>query len=286
VKPFVAVTVLQLAERGRLSLDARLPEVLPASVTRRVANAADITVRMLLGHRAGIPDWDSPTLDEYVARHQAKVWKVDELLDLAAAKPPLFAPGTSFSYSNTDYTLLSLVIERLTGHSWRHEVTRRVLRPLRLTHTHLPTPGHRSIKGPLAHGYVELDGQLVDVNLDPSFAGAAGAYALVTTVQDLTRFLDALIAGRLFRHRATLKQMLTIRPAQGEGGLVGYGLGIERRALPGGAELIGHLGGAVYRSYVGRLHPTGVTIALALNMEDDPTPLLLPAIKALQATRR
>ncbi|MCU1500337.1 MAG: hypothetical protein JWM47_4290, partial [Acidimicrobiales bacterium] len=204
VKPFVAVAVLQLAERGRLSLDARLPEVLPASVTRRVANAADITVRMLLGHRAGIPDWDSPAVDDYVARHQAKVWKVDELLDLAAAKPPLFAPGTSFSYSNTDYTLLSLVIERLTGHSWRHEVTRRVLRPLRLTHTHLPAPGHRSIKGPLAHGYVELDGQLVDVNLDPSFAGAAGGYALVTTVQDLARFLDALFAGRLFRHRATL----------------------------------------------------------------------------------
>jgi D-alanyl-D-alanine carboxypeptidase len=285
VKPFVAVAVLQLAERGRLSLDARLPEVLPASVTRRVANAADITVRMLLGHRAGIPDWDSPAVDEYVARHQAKVWKVEELLDLAAAKPPLFAPGISFSYSNTDYTLLSLVIERLTGRSWRHEVTRRVLRPLRLTHTHLPAPGHRSIKGPLAHGYVELDGQLVDVNLDPSFAGAAGGYALVTTVQDLARFLDALFAGRLFRHRATLKQMLAIRPAQGEGGLVGYGLGIERRALPGGAELIGHLGGAVYRSYVGRLHPTGVTIALTLNMEDDPTPLLLPAVKALQATR-
>ena len=60
VKMFVSVTVLQLTERGRLSLDARLPEVLPASVTGRVANAADITVRMLLGHRAGIPDWDDP----------------------------------------------------------------------------------------------------------------------------------------------------------------------------------------------------------------------------------
>ena len=58
VKMFVSVTVLQLTERGRLSLDARLPEVLPASVTGRVANAADITVRMLLGHRSGIPEWD------------------------------------------------------------------------------------------------------------------------------------------------------------------------------------------------------------------------------------
>jgi D-alanyl-D-alanine carboxypeptidase len=286
VKPFVAVAVLQLAERGRVSLDARLPEVLPASVAGRFANAPDITVRMLLGHRAGIPDWDSPEIDEYVARHQAKAWSVEEFLDLAAAKPPVFAPGTGFSYSNTDYTLLSLVIERITGQSWRHEVARRVLRPLHLTQTNVPAPGDRSINGPLAHGYVGLDGRLVDANLDPSFAGAAGGYALVTTVQDLARFLDALLAGRLFRDRATLRQMLAMGPAQGEGGLVGYGLGIERRALPGGAELIGHLGGAVYRSYVGRLHPTGVTIALALNVEDDPTPLLLPTVKALQATHR
>jgi D-alanyl-D-alanine carboxypeptidase len=286
VKMFVSVTVLQLTERGRLSLDARLPEVLPPSVTGRVANAAEITVRMLLGHRAGIPDWDDPALDEQVARDPAKVWKVSELLDLAAAKPPLFAPGTSFSYSNTDYTLLGLIIERITGRSWRHEVTRRVIRPLRLTRTALPAPGQRSIKGPLAHGYREIDGKLVDLNIDPSFAGAAGAYALATTVGDLSRFLDTLLAGRLFRHRATLKQMLTIAPAQGEGGLVGYGLGIEQRALPGGPTLIGHLGGAVYRSYVGRLHPTGTTIALAMNAEDDPTPLLLPAVKALLATHR
>jgi D-alanyl-D-alanine carboxypeptidase len=286
VKMFVSVTVLQLTERGRLSLDARLPEVLSPSVTGRVANAPDITVRMLLGHRAGIPDWDDPALDEQVARDPAKVWKVGELLDLAAAKPPLFAPGTSFSYSNTDYTLLGLIIERITGRSWRHEVTRRVIRPLRLTRTALPAPGQRSIKGPLAHGYREIDGKLVDLNLDPSFAGAAGGYALATTVGDLSRFLDTLLAGRLFRHRATLKQMLTIAPAQGEGGLVGYGLGIEQRALPGGPTLIGHLGGAVYRSYVGRLHPTAATIALAMNAEDDPTPLLLPAVKALLATHR
>jgi D-alanyl-D-alanine carboxypeptidase len=286
VKMLVAVTVLQLSERGRLSLDARLPEVLPPSVTGRVANAADITIRMLLGHRAGIPDWDDPALDEKVARDPAKVWNVGELLDLAAAKPPLFAPGTSFSYSNTDYTLLGLIIERITGRSWRHEVTRGVIRPPRLTRTALPAPGQRSIKGPLAHGYREIDGKLVDVNIDPSFAGAAGGYALATTVGDLARFLDALLAGRPFRHRATLKQMLTIGPAQGEGGLTGYGLGIEQRALPGGPTLIGHLGGAVYRSYVGRLDPTGATIALALNAEDDPTPLLLPAVKALLATHR
>src|SRR3954454_6667958 len=163
VKMFVSVAVLQLTERGRLSLDARLPDVLPASVSGRVANAADITVRMLLGHRAGIPDWDDPALDDQVARDPAKVWNISELLDLAAAKPPLFAPGTSFSYSNTDYTLLGLIIERITGRSWRDEVTRRVIGPLRLTRTALPAAGQRSIKGPLAHGYRAIDGKLIDL---------------------------------------------------------------------------------------------------------------------------
>src|SRR5215218_8754201 len=276
VKPFVAVVVLQLAERGRLSLDARLPEVLPASVVGRFPTAADITVRMLLGHRSGLPEWDLPAIDIELSRHPEKVWKVSEFLDLAAAQPPMFAPGTGFFYANTNYNLLGLIIERVTGRSWRGEVTRRVFRPLRLTRTGLPAPGHPAIDGAHAHGYAELDGRTIDITrLDPSFAGAAGASALVTTVGDLARFIDPL------------RQMLDLAPAQGEGGLAGYGLGIEKYALPGGIELVGHLGGAPgYRSFVGRVRPLGVTMTLAMNAQDDPTPLLLPAIEALSATRR
>jgi D-alanyl-D-alanine carboxypeptidase len=287
-KPFVSVVVLQLAERGRLSLDAPLPEVLPARVVGRFGNAADISVRMLLGHRSGIPEWVTPAVDIVIGHHPAKVWTIAEILDLAAAQPPVFAPGTSYGYSNTDYNLLGLIIERVTGRSWRHEVSRRVVGPLGLTRTYLPAPGHRSLMGPHAHGYGEVDGRRVDLTrVDPSMAGAAGGGALVTTAGDLTRFLDALLRGRLFRHRETLRQMLAFAPAPDVGGQIGYGLGIEQRALPGGVELIGHLGGtAGYRSYVGRLRPQGVTIALALNWQDDPTPLLLPAVEALAAAHR
>jgi D-alanyl-D-alanine carboxypeptidase len=287
-KPFVSVVALQLAERGRLSLDARLPDVLPASVTSRFPTASGITVRMLLGHRSGIPEWDLPAVDEQIARHPAKVWTVAEFLDLAAAQPPVFAPGAGFFYSNTDYNLLGLIIERITGRSWRQDVARRIIRPLRLTHTDLPAPGHRSIEGAHAHGYAQVDGRTIDVTgIDPSMAGAAGGSALVTTVQDLARFLDVLFEGRLFRHRATLRSMLDLAPAQAEGGLVGYGLGIERRALPGGVELVGHLGGTGgYRSFVGRVRPIGVTMTFALNVQDDPTPLVIPAVQALAATRR
>ena len=106
IKPFVSVVVLQLAERGRLSLDARLPRVLPASVVRRFATAPDISVRMLLGHRSGIPEWDTSLMDIVIAHHPEKVWTIAEKLDLAAAQPPVFAPGTSYKYCNTEYTLL------------------------------------------------------------------------------------------------------------------------------------------------------------------------------------
>jgi D-alanyl-D-alanine carboxypeptidase len=288
VKTFVSVVVLQLAERGRLSLDARLPEALPASVVDRFPTAAGVSVRMLLSHRSGIPDWDAPAVENEIAHHPAKVWKLSEFLDLAAAQPPAFAPGTDYKYSNTDYNLLGLIVEQVTGRSWRHEVARRVISPLGLARTALPAPGHRSLMGAHAHGYGQLDGARVDLTrIDPSMAGAAGGGALVTTVQDLARFLNALLKRRLFRRPQTLRQMLAFAPAPDVGGQIGYGLGIEWRLFPGGVSAIGHLGStAGYCAYVARLRPQGVTIASALNWADDPTPLLLPAVKALAAAHR
>jgi D-alanyl-D-alanine carboxypeptidase len=287
MKPFVSVVVLQLVERGRLSLDARLPEVLPADAVDRFPTAPDITVRMLLSHRSGIPEWDLPAQDEYAARHPAHVWTIAEILDLVAARPPAFAPGTAYSYCNTEYNLLGLIIDRITGRSWRREIIRRVIRPLRLTHTSLPAPGDRSIKGAHAHGYLVLDGRMVDrTRLDPSMAGAAGGSGLVTTVQDLARFWDALLKGRLFRHRGTLKEMLSFGPTPGDV-TSGYGLGVERYTIPGGIKLIGHLGGAgTYRTFVGRQRPQGVTIAFAMNFQDDPSPLIFPLVRTLAAIDR
>jgi D-alanyl-D-alanine carboxypeptidase len=287
-KPFVATTVLQLIERGRFALDAPLPSVLPADVIDRFPTASEITVRMLLGHRSGLPEWDTPAVDAAVARDPGKVWQVSEFLDLAAAQPPVFAPGTSYSYSNTNYNLLGLIIEHATGRSWRQEVTDNVIRPLRLGATVLPAPGNRSLMGPHAHGYIEVNGKVVDVSrIDPSFAGAAGAHALVTTVRNLVRFLDALLAGRLFQQPETLKAMLDFKPASGEPGQVGYGLGLLRRVLPGGIETIDHLGGtAGYNAYVARLLRQKVTLATAMNSSADPGLLVLPVLRALANPRR
>ena len=138
VKPFVAATTLQLVEDGSLSLDATLPDVLPADVTDRFPQASEVTVRMLLGHRSGLPEWDSPAIDAEAARDPSRIWTASEFLDLAAAQEPTFPPGTDYAYSNTNYTLVGLIIERATGRGWRDEVTDRVITPLGLEATALP----------------------------------------------------------------------------------------------------------------------------------------------------
>jgi D-alanyl-D-alanine carboxypeptidase len=257
--------------------------VLPAEVTDRFPQSAEVTVRMLLGHRSGLPDWDSPAIEAEIAADLGKVWTETEFLDLAAAQDAMFPPGTDYTYSNTNYTLVGMIIEEATGQSWRDAVTEGIVRPLGLAATALPAPGDRSLGGPHAHGYVDVGGTLMDVSTaDPSMAGAAGGNSLVSSAHDLVRFLDALLAGRLFREPETLQAMLDFQPAAGEPGQVGYGLGLLQREFPGGMKTVDHLGGAVgYRAYVARVPDQDMTLAVAMNSLADPSSVILPIIEAL-----
>src|SRR5262249_20613633 len=107
----------------------------------------------------------------------------------------------------------------------------------------LPQPGHLPAGQDIAHGYQPVNGRLIDAtDIDSSMAGAAGGHALLTTTADLTRFLRALLAGKLFQRPETLREMRTFVPAADPTGRVGYGLGLERYVLPGGVELVGHMG--------------------------------------------
>jgi D-alanyl-D-alanine carboxypeptidase len=283
VKTFVAAAILQLVEEGEFALDDPLPAVLPQDVVARVAEADRIAVRMLLNHTSGIPDYSDEEFDRGVAADPHRVWQVEELLELAAAQPRHFEPGERYAYSNTDYNLLGLVIEHATGESWREVVRERVVDRLELEHTSLPEPGDASVGSDAAHGYQLVDGELLDLSdVDPSMAGAAGGHALVTTTEDLARFLDALLAGELFERPETLEEMLTFVQASDIPGQVGYGLGIERYELPGGVEMIGHLGTtAGYRAFVGYLPAQDIDIAMVITNPGDPTPVLMPALELM-----
>jgi D-alanyl-D-alanine carboxypeptidase len=285
MKPFVAATTLQLAEEGRFRLDAPLTAVLPARVTARFGDADRITVRMLLNHTSGLGEYTGGGFDGEVLANPRRRWTTAEVLDRAAAQPRSGAPGERFAYANTNYNLLGLVIEQATGRPWRAVVRDRVIDRLHLRHTSLPQPGAVPAGRDIAHGYEHVDGRLVDVTgIDSSMAGAAGGHALLTTTEDLSRFLRALLGGRLFQRRGTLEAMRTFVPAKDDHGRVGYGLGLERYVLPGGVELVGHMGTTGgYRAFMFHLPAQKADLAMVTTTPDDPMPVLMPALKVLVA---
>jgi D-alanyl-D-alanine carboxypeptidase len=285
MKPFVAAATLQLVEEGKFGLDDPLPAVVPADVVARFPEAAQITVRMLLNHTSGLPEYSDAGFDREVASNPRRRWTVDELLDRAAAMPRTSVPGERFGYNNTDYNLLGLILEQATGKPWRAVVRERVFTPLHLRHTSLPRPGHVPSGRDIAHGYMQVDGKLVDLtDVDSSMAGAAGGNALLTTTEDLSRFLRGLLAGRLFQHRETLEAMRTFLATPNDHGRVGYGLGLERYVLPGGVEVVGHMGtGAGYRAFMFHLPAQHIDFSMVTNSPGDPMPVLIPALKLLVA---
>jgi D-alanyl-D-alanine carboxypeptidase len=282
-KTFVATATLQLAEEGRFSLDDPLTAVLPARETARFPEAGQITVRMLLDHTSGLPEWDDAAFDRGVAAHPHRRYTVDQLLDRAAAMPRTGAPGERFSYNNTDYNVLGLIVEHATGRSWRDVVRERIVAPLHLAHTSLPEPGTVPRGRDIAHGYQRMGGKVYDfTDVDSSMADAAGGQALLTNTADLSRFLRALLAGRLFQTPETVAAMRAFLPTPVDHGRIGYGLGLERYMFPGGVEMVGHMGTAAgYRAYMFHLPAQDIDIAMVTNAPADPSPVLFPALKVL-----
>lgn len=286
-KPFVAAVVLQLVEEGVLSLDDTLPEVLPEETAAKFPDSDRITVRMLLNHTSGIAEWVSQTTHEATAADPSTIWDIETVLDLAVAQAPYFPPGEGYMYSNTDYTLLGMIIEQATGQSWREQVRSRILEPLGMDDTVVRDPGDTSMPAGHAHGYADLGSGAVDITYaDPSMAGAAGGNAIVSTTADLARFLDAVLAGGLFQNPVTLDEMMTFVDAPDEHGFpYWYGLGLERYIFPEGITVIGHAGGAVgYGSVMYRSPDYGITIVASGNFFDLApayVDLLMPALEAL-----
>jgi len=191
-KSFVATVALQLVGEGKLGLDDHLERWLPGLVP----NGDDITVRQLLNHTSGLYDY-TDDLPEPPRPFQPR-----ELVAIATDHRPLFAPGTRFSYSNTNYILAGLVIERVTGQRLAAQLQQRIFQPLDLGDTELPVT-EQALASPSIHGYAPrekgwrvTDGPagLLDVTeMDPSWAWAAGA--MVSTTSDLARFYQALLSA-------------------------------------------------------------------------------------------
>ncbi|MGC0415609.1 serine hydrolase domain-containing protein [Embleya sp. AB8] len=237
-KTFVATVVLQLVGEGRIGLDVPIERYLPGLIP----GGAQTTVRQILDHRSGLHDYVYALgigSEDWFRTGRWQTWTADRMVAAGVRQPPYFTPpGSGFHYSNTDYVVAGMLIEKVTGRSYADEVTRRVLRPLGLTDTRFPGSSP-AIPGPHAHAYAELTPTPIDVTeFNPSQAGASGE--MLSTGRDLTRFIRALLAGRLLAP-TQLREMTTTLDT---GLPYRYGLGLESEVLPCGTTIWGHPGGS------------------------------------------
>ncbi|MGC9496273.1 serine hydrolase domain-containing protein [Streptomyces sp. WG7] len=251
-KTFTATVVLQLVAERRLRLDDTVQSLLPDQV--RADNAlsgAPITVRQLLNHTSGLYDYLDGLLPHFRALDQ--YWPRDQLIGIGLGRPRYFpAPGARFRYSNTNYLLLDLIVERVTDRDLRTNLERRLFAPLGLRDTSYPL-ARTAIDGAHVHGYADVspllpnapDPTRSDVTaFSPSEAGASGA--LVTTAADISRFYRALLRGRLLPPDLLRRMLTDTVPTTGGAAppAVAYGLGIYVYATDCG-RAYGHGGTAL-----------------------------------------
>ncbi|MFC4615804.1 serine hydrolase domain-containing protein [Cellulomonas algicola] len=252
-KTFVAVAVMQLVGEGKIELDAPIGTYLPGLVDNRRDGAervdgATITVRQVLQHTSGIPEYLDVLLSDGLSGVDAMIDTYVQpraLLDAAMTRPATFAPGSSWSYSNTNYVIAGLLVEEVTGRPLHEVLTQRVIERAGLRDTYLPAVGERVIRGRHPHGYHSdtPGGTLRDVTeLDPSAAWAAGD--VIGTPSDLIRLYTAILDGRLVG-AAELAEMQKTVPVPAEWGPMRYGLGIAETALSCGGVAWGH-GGDIF----------------------------------------
>lgn len=282
LKTMVATAVLQKVEQGTLNLHDLLKDRLPATLSSKVQHADTIDIEMLLSHRTGIPEWVTPAVKQMVVSDPAHIWTIDEILGTIEGQAPLFNPGESYSYSNTNYVLLGEILAGAEGKSFREVIRERVIARAGIGDSALPEPGDIECPG-CAHGYIAMDSGMLDgTNIDPSMAGASGGHALITTASDLTHFLEQLRAGALFDQKETLEKMFAFQPAvDTQSHQTGYGLGMMQLESEG--ELIlGHLGGtAGYSGFMLYIPATDRYVSGFINIMGDPSAVLTPVLARL-----
>ncbi|WSD73934.1 beta-lactamase family protein (plasmid) [Streptomyces sp. NBC_01591] len=240
-KTFTAVVVLQLVGEGKIDLDATVDTYLRGLVRGEGIDGRRITVRQLLQHTSGLPNYTDYLGDD------VRYYDPHELLGIALQHKADFDPGKDWKYSNTNYVLAGLIVEKVTGRPLAKEMDRRVIKRIGLRHTYFPAPGDATIRERHPKGYYQdsAGAPLQDITeMDPSWAWAAGQ--LISTDSDLNRFFGALLSGRLLP-AAQLAEMrnATVPAEETFGPGARYGLGLVSKPLPlscGGGLYWGHGG--------------------------------------------
>ena len=245
-KTFAAATALQLIHEGRIGLDDKIEKYLGREQWfARLPNAKDITVRQLMNHTSGLVRYEfKEQFTKDLTTNPEKAWKPAELLAYLLDEKAPFEAGKGWDYSDTNYIVLGMIIEKVTGRKFYDEANRRLLKPLKLTDT-IPQDGPR-LKG-VVQGYAGpdnpfggTDAMLVNGKfvINPQFEWTGGGY--VSTAHDLARWVKMIYEGKAFSPDL-LPQVLEGVPAPMLGRESKYGLGTIIRKTPVGISY-GHAG--------------------------------------------
>jgi D-alanyl-D-alanine carboxypeptidase len=244
-KTYMAVAVLKLFEEGKINLDEPMTFYLPAHLSKYITDAGKITVRMLLNHTSGIPEYNlQPAYVGYLLQHPNHYFAPEDYLRYIDRKPLSFTPGSKYSYRNTNYLILSMIVDAITGDHARY-IGQKIFVSLGLTHTY-----YRGMPGYLQ--YPELvntywdrhsDGILENVSQlqRNNVISLVGDDGIVTTPEEAVLFLKGLLEGKLLAP-ATVDLMKTwVADSKGN---PTYGLGLDY-TLHDGHPAIGHSGGGI-----------------------------------------
>ena len=255
-KTLTASVVLQLVEEQKLRLDDTIDRWFPDA-----PNAKLITIEQLMRHTSGLVSFNA--LPSFGTHYRTPA----DIISLGTSQKPQFCPGTHWSYTNTGYAMLGIIIETTEGAPFAEVLSKRLLQPLSLTHSVMRRPG---VELPVASGHDA--GRPVDA--PDQYATPYAAGALASTAGDLVRFWHALLAGRVLPEPA-VHRMFTGMPAMPgaySGSSSFYGMGVQLYDVPDGPGLmLGHSGGIEgFTSVVAYVPADDVYIAVSFNEKKVP----------------
>jgi D-alanyl-D-alanine carboxypeptidase len=216
-KAFSGAVALSLVSQGKLSLDDTIGERLPELSEDWHETWHEVTLRQLLNHTSGIPDFSlDPGFGEALLASLTKAPPPEDLLSFVEDEPLSFEPGSEYRYSNSDNIIVALMVEAATGKSYEQQLREQVYKPLGLKNTSLPRG--TDLKKPFIHGYdndpSEQPPEDVSELVAAGWAWASGG--IVSTPADLNTFIRGYVGGRLFDSKTRAQQRRVIEGGSSE----------------------------------------------------------------------
>lgn len=244
-KTYMAVSIMQLFEEGKLHLDDLITNYLPAHLTEGIPNSNRITLKMLLNHTSGIPEYNyDPTYITRLLQNPERIFQPEEYLEYIRDKKPDFEPGSKYSYRNTNYLILALIAEQITGNHQTY-MQERIFKPLGLKNTHYRIDQGNSYGGKLVNSYWDRhsNGILENVSVlqNSNVVSMIGDDGIITSPKDAIVFLKSLIEGNLLS-KSSMEMMQEW--VMNQDGKPVYGLGLNISDFQG-IQGIGHSGGGL-----------------------------------------